>query len=117
MNALGEMSGVAVGMLTERVAIRRRDVADDGQGGTMTTWFPLATVWARVTTLSGRVAMAADARGSVVTHTVVLRYRADIGAGDRFVWQGRTLDILSAGDLNGRRAWLSCACSEQSVTG
>ncbi len=117
MNALGDMSGVALGMLTERVAIRRRDVADDGQGGTMTTWFPLATVWARITTLSGRVATAADARGAAIAHTVVLRYRADVGAGDRFVWQCKTLEVLSAGDLNGRRAWLSCACSELSVTG
>jgi head-tail adaptor len=52
-----------------------------------------------------------------ISHAVVLRFRADLGPGDRIVYRGRNLDVVSAADLNGRRAYLSCACSETHVTG
>ncbi|MDR3475192.1 MAG: phage head closure protein [Devosia sp.] len=107
----------AIGALRDRVQIRRRDTADDGQGGSVTTYFPLATVWARVRQLSSRSGQAADGRTSSITHSVVLRYRTDIGPGDRLVYLGRTLDVVGADDLNGRRAYLACTCSETTVTG
>jgi SPP1 family predicted phage head-tail adaptor len=52
-----------------------------------------------------------------ISHAVVLRFRPDIGPGDRVIYRGRNLDVVSAADLNGRRAYLSCACSETQVTG
>ena len=115
--AMQETRMPALGALRDRVEIRRRDLADDGQGGFVATYFPLATVWARVRELSGRVAQAADARGSTITHAVVLRYRTDISPGDRLVFMGRNLEVVSADDLNGRRAYLGCACIETAVTG
>jgi head-tail adaptor len=52
-----------------------------------------------------------------ISHSVVMRFRADLGPGDRIVYRGRNLDVVTAGDLNGRRAYLSCACTETSVAG
>jgi SPP1 family predicted phage head-tail adaptor len=52
-----------------------------------------------------------------ISHSVVLRFRNDVSPGDRIVYRGRNLDVVSAADLNGRRAYLSCACSETSFTG
>jgi SPP1 family predicted phage head-tail adaptor len=83
----------------------------------MLTFFPLATVWARVRQLTSRMSQAGDGRTASITHSVVLRYRSDIAPGDRLVFQGRNLDVVAAGDLNGRRAYLSCVCSETAVTG
>jgi SPP1 family predicted phage head-tail adaptor len=114
---LAETPVPALGSLRDRVQIRRRDVVDDGQGGSVTTYFPLATVWARVRQLSSRQGQAADGRVSAITHSVVLRHRTDIGPGDRLVYLGRNLDVVGADDLNGRRAYLSCTCSETAVTG
>ncbi|HTJ56997.1 MAG TPA: phage head closure protein [Devosiaceae bacterium] len=117
MSALAEVQKPPIGSLRDRVEIRRRDtVADDG-GGTVTTFFPIATVWARVRELSARQASWGDARGSSLTHSVVLRYRIDIGPGDRLVFLGRNLEVVGAEDLNGRRTYLSCTCVETMVTG
>jgi SPP1 family predicted phage head-tail adaptor len=52
-----------------------------------------------------------------ISHSVVLRFRSDVSPGDRIVYRGRNLDVVSTADLNGRRAYLSCACSETSFTG
>ena len=52
-----------------------------------------------------------------MSHTVVLRHRAGIAPGDRFVHRGRKLEVLSAEDLTGRRQFLACRCAERVVTG
>jgi SPP1 family predicted phage head-tail adaptor len=106
-----------LGALTDRVEIRRRDVSPEDEGGEVSTFVPIATVWARVRALSARPAQSADGRAVSITHSVVLRHRTDIAPGDRLVFAGRNLDVLGAEDLNGRRAFLSCSCSETSITG
>ena len=105
------------GALRDRVALSRKQQVAEADGGQSVLFMPLATVWARVhARASGRTGFA-DARGARATHTVVMRFRTDLSAGDRVTWRGRALEVLSAEDLNGRRAYLSCACAETTVTG
>lgn len=113
------MSGATppLGTLTDRVQLKRKDGSGEAEGGHSVVFVPLATVWARVRSLAGRQGIDGDGRGVTVSHAVVLRFRADIGPGDRMVYRGRNLDVVSAADLNGRRAYLSCTCSEAVVTG
>ena len=106
-----------VGMLTDRVQYQRREMTREAEGGHHTVYVPVATIWSRVRPLSARAALDADGRASAVSHAVVTRFRTDVKPGDRFVYRGRNLNVVSAGDLNGRRAWLSCQCSEMAVTG
>jgi SPP1 family predicted phage head-tail adaptor len=106
----------ALGALRDRVQILRRDVADDGQGGTTTTFVLIATVWGRVRELTARPARGWDRRIASISHSVVLRFRTDISPGDRLLYRGRALDVVAADDLNGRRAYLSCACLEEEGT-
>lgn len=106
-----------IGMLTERVQLKRRVTTGEDEGGEAVTFSPIATVWARVRRLAVRQSLAADARGQEISHGVVMRFRTDIAPGDRIVWRGRTLQVLAADDLAGRRAYLNCACSESVVTG
>lgn len=106
-----------IGTLTDRVQIRRKEMTGEAEGGFSTLYVPMATVWARVRSLTGRQIERADGRAVGISHSVVLRFRPDLGPGDRIVYRGRNLDVVTAGDLNGRRAYLSCACSETSVTG
>ena len=106
-----------LGTLTDRVQLRRREMLAEDEGGHSALYVPMATVWARVRSLTGRQGLSADGRAVAISHAVVLRFRSDLGPGDRIVYRGRQLDVLSASDINGRRAYVSCACSETSVTG
>lgn len=106
-----------LGSLTDRVSLFKRDVSAEPEGGEITTYVPLATVWARVRALSARPAATADGRAVSITHSAVLRYRTDLAPGDRLVHAGRNLEVIGAADLNGRRAYLSCTLSETAVTG
>jgi len=107
----------AVGTLTDRVQLKRRIVSSEDEGGQAAMFTPIAYVWARVRQLSARAATDGDARGQAITHSVVMRFRSDFGPGDRIGYRGRDLDIAAASDLNGRRIYLSCTCSERVVTG
>ncbi|WP_338722959.1 phage head closure protein [Devosia sp. XK-2] len=107
----------AIGTLTDRVQLKRRETSSDGVGGHERLYVPVTHLWARVRSLSGRQGTNADGRVVAISHSVVLRFRNDVSPGDRIVYRGRNLDVVSMADLNGRRAYLSCACSETSFTG
>ena len=107
----------ALGTLTDRVQLRRRESVGDGSGGHERLYVPVTHLWARVRSLSGRQGTNADGRAVAISHSVVLRFRGDVAPGDRIVYRGRNLDVVSTADINGRRAYLSCACSETSFTG
>jgi SPP1 family predicted phage head-tail adaptor len=107
----------AIGSLRDRVQVQRRDMNGEGEGGHAVVFMPMGTAWARVRSLSARQGQVEEGRGVSISHSVVLRYRADIKPGDRFVYRDRKLEVISAEDLNGRRAYLSCACSENAITG
>ena len=106
-----------VGTLTDRVQLKKRESVAEAEGGHIRLYVPLGNAWARVRSLNGRQGSNADGRMVAISHAVVLRFRPDIGPGDRVIYRGRNLDVVSAADLNGRRAYLSCACSETQVTG
>jgi phage head-tail adaptor, putative, SPP1 family len=107
----------AIGTLTDRVELKRRETISDGGGGHQRIFVPVTNLWARVRSLSGRQGTNADGRMVAISHSVVLRFRGDVVPGDRIVYRGRNLDVVSTADLNGRRAYLSCNCSETSFTG
>lgn len=106
-----------VGSLRERVRLETRAMTPMPDGGFETAYVPLATVWAKVRLRSGRMGERSDARAALASHEVVLRYRKDIAPGDRLRYRGRALEVVSAEDLNGRRAYLVCTCAQTRVTG
>lgn len=106
-----------IGTLTDRVQLRRRQVTGEDAGGHDVLFVPIATVWSRVRPLSARQAIVTNGRAVEASHAVVLRFRSDLKPRDRMVFRGRTLEVISAEDMNGRRAYLRCLCSETRVTG
>lgn len=106
-----------VGGLSERVEVQRRVETPLPEGGHAVNYVPLGSAWARVRARSGRFSREGDGRAAVTSHGVVLRFRKDIGPGDRLIHRGRALDIVSAEDLNGRRAYLSCLCQRTEIVG
>lgn len=113
------MSAVApqAGSLTDRVQLMRKVTTGEAEGGHAVVYVPVTALWARVRALGARLAADAGGRSVSASHTVVVRFRTDVGAGDRFGYRGRWLEVLGAADLNGRRAWLSCTCVETGVVG
>ena len=107
----------ALGTLTDRVTLLRKIESSEPEGGTVAVYSALGVVWARVRQLSARTSLAEDARGQAISHSVVLRFRTDLKPGDRIAYRGRTLEIAALADINGRRAYLSCQCSDRAVTG
>lgn len=107
----------AISTLRDRIQFQRRDMVAESEGGHSVVFVPMATIWARVRSLSARQNQVADARGVSISHAVVMRYRTDVKPGDRLVYRGIGLTVISAEDLNGRRAYLSCACSQTAITG
>jgi len=106
-----------IGTLTDRIQLQRREMTREDEGGHATLFVPVATIWSRVRPLPARALAEADGRGAAISHAVVTRFRTDVKPGDRFVYRGRHLNVVGAADLNGRRAYLSCMCSEAAVTG
>lgn len=111
MNALG------LGSLTDRVSLQRRVDTSELEGGVTHMFMTVSLVWARVRTLSARIAMAADGRTAEASHSVVVRFRSDVSVGDRFGYRGRWLEVVGVNDLDGRRAWLNCTCAERGMAG
>jgi len=110
-------SAPALGSLRERVELQTKTQTIDGAGGHQNTFVSLATVWARVSSDAGSITALDDARTARISHTVVVRFRSDLQPGDRIIYRTEPLEIISAEDLNGRRAYLSCNCRQTSVTG
>ena len=106
-----------IGTLTDRVQLLRRDMTAEDGGGHLTLYVPMAKVWSLVRPISGRAGQAADGRAVPISHMAVMRFLSDVRPGDRLLYRGRRLEVVTAGDLSGRRAYLSCACSEMQVTG
>lgn len=106
-----------IGTLRDRVQLLRKDTNAAPDGGHLTVFVPLATVWARVHASSARLNESADARATRATHSVVMRHRSDLSAGDRMTWRARALEVLSVEDLNGKRAFIVCACAETAIAG
>lgn len=107
----------SIGTLRDRVQLQTKQMVIDAAGGHSVVFNPLATVWARVTSLRGRESREASGRTATMSHSVVTRFRTDMKPGDRIVYRGRPLEIISAEDMNGRRAYLNCACTETNLVG
>lgn len=106
-----------LGSLRDRLELQRRESSRMPDGGHEVLFVPLATVWGRVRMRNARVSRDGDGRTASASHAVTLRWRGDLGPGDRIVHRGKRLEILAAENEDGRRAYLVCLCVETTVLG
>src|SRR5690606_25511710 len=96
-----------------RIEIGRYAGGEDEWGNPIPpTWQPVATVWASVEGLSGRLLFEAQQTALQSDHRVTIRYRRGVEPGMIVRWDGRELEIQAATDKDGRRRWLELTCRE-----
>ncbi len=62
--------------MRHRITFERRSDGSDANGGPLTNWLPVETMWASIETLSGRELLAAQALNAEISLQIVVRYRA-----------------------------------------
>ena len=102
-----------INKLKHRVTIQEQQgTANDGGGNKIPNWVDLATIWANVSPINGTETVIAEKRGQQLTHNVTIRYRADIKAKMRFMFNGRILDIQYIINANEENKELKIQCLE-----
>lgn len=99
--------------MDKRVAIQTITRAEDGQGGFAELWDDAFSVWASFEPANGYERFRASQQGADITHKVVMRYRNDIGIGDRIRWGTRLFDIKEALNEDERGRYLKLRCAER----
>lgn len=107
----------SLGALRERVELKQTTQSIDSAGGHVDVFVSLGLVWAEINTASGSLTVIGDARNSKITHSIIIRFRNDLKPGDRVIYRGHELEVISAEDLNGRTAYLKVLCSQLNIAG
>ena len=104
------------GRLNRRVILQTASRAADGGGGSTLTWVDTATVWAAITPLKGTERFQAQQVSATLTTELEIRYRAGVGAQQRFLFGARAFYIaqppVNPDSANER---LICLCEERGI--
>ncbi len=92
--------------MRHRITVNRSVEVSDGRGGYDDEWQPIATLYAEVTSLASREALIAQAMQGVSSYKIVVRYGADVRVSDQILHDGKTLNVRSADDPDGKRVAL-----------
>lgn len=104
----------SIGDLRCRVTIQRQERVSDGRGGWRTEWVDAGSCWAAISALRPYERILAQQTQAAATHQVVIRYRTDLTAAMRLVYNGRYLYLQGPPvDPDGRRRWLQILCEER----
>ncbi len=105
---------MSIGKLRHRVEIGKYPVeGKDEWGDPMPQqWKAVATVWASVEALSGRLYFEAQQTAERSDHRITIRWRRGIEPGMVVLHDGREFTIQAVLDREGKRRWLELVCRE-----
>lgn len=93
------------GELRERVELQKVESVADGAGGSTRQWVTVKRLSARVLPLNGSEQVVTDGLQPVQGFEIIARHQPAVGIDNRLVWRGQALNIRSAVDPTGKRAW------------
>jgi SPP1 family predicted phage head-tail adaptor len=105
------MTPLRSGDLRRRITLQRRTTGQDSVGQAATTWQNVATVWASIDPATGREGVIGQALQAEVTHTITIRYRPNVTAAMRAVYQGATYNIECVIDVEQRHVAMTLLCT------
>ncbi|MGI2035311.1 phage head closure protein [Rhizobium panacihumi] len=102
------------GQMTARLDLEVAEAQPDGQGGAVSAWSVLSSMWARIEPVSFVVSeKGAAVETALVTHRIWVRFRAGILGGQRFRKGERLFVIRAVRDPDETRRYLVCHCEEE----
>jgi SPP1 family predicted phage head-tail adaptor len=99
------------GDLNRQVTIQARATTQDAAGQQSTTWTDVVTVNAKIQPLSGRELELAKAFSSEVDYQIEMRYRTNLTAANRLVYQGKVFNVHAVIDVDTRHEVLQVMAS------
>lgn len=113
---------VEIGRLNHRITVQQRTASKDDYGQELASWSDIATVWANVKPIGGREKLRAMAVESMLTHTVLVRYRAEFASpktmdARRIMYGDRIFNITATRDVDEARKHIVFDCTEGSLDG
>lgn len=101
------------GQLRHQVTLQRfTQTGTDDRNRPVGTWEDVATLYAEVKPLTGRLAEYAHEMWESATLRVTINYRSDVTSADRFDFNGRQLAIGTVQNLDEANHTLVCLCTE-----
>lgn len=103
--------------LRHQIKLQSRGSAQDGYGAQVNTWSDSATLWAEITSLTGRELQAAQAVQAEVTHQIAVRYQVLFAdpksvAAMRVLYGSRVFNIHACLNVDERNREINLLCSE-----
>jgi SPP1 family predicted phage head-tail adaptor len=97
--------------------LQQKQNIKDSEGFVTEIWADVATVWAAVEPIRGREYFQAAAVNAENTVRFRIRYRPGIMPNMRALYNGRTFNIQSVIDVNGRHREIQLMCLEVTAGG
>jgi SPP1 family predicted phage head-tail adaptor len=99
------------GKLRNPIVLQTRDSGTDAAGQPVQTWTTLATVWAHVLGSTGMGAIKAAVGGVEVNgYSFRIRYRTDVDAAKRVVFNGQNFDVKQVRHDFAGKEWTDLVC-------
>lgn len=76
-----------------RLTLQAKKRVSDGEGGFVVDWKNLRKVWATVKPINAYEKLKYGSKADEISHVVTMRYDPSIKSSNRFVFNGRILDI------------------------
>lgn len=108
------MSDIASGIMRHWITIQQVTLSADAAGQLTETWADLVTCPAALEVQSAGESMRGEGQQILSKRQTVFRtrWRSGITSKDRITFDGRTFNVLSAVDPDGRRVELRLTCLE-----
>jgi SPP1 family predicted phage head-tail adaptor len=103
--------------LDKRITLQQRAETQGASGGQDVTWTDVLSCWAKISPVSGRALDVAASLQAQVSHVVTIRYRPNITAKMRVLFQSRTFDIVAPLDEDENHVVLNLFCVEGTSSG
>jgi SPP1 family predicted phage head-tail adaptor len=107
------VKAASAGRLRHRLTLQAPVDTSDGAGGFQRAWSTTATVWGAIEPGDVADAVVADALTALRRHTITIRWRTGVVAGQRLAKGARLFAIIAVVDPDERRRWLDLTVEER----
>jgi len=100
------------GQFNKRIQFLSQSTISDSYGELINDWREVATTWAHIQPLQARELFHAKQIHAEVTTKIIVRYRPNITLNMRIQYGERTLEIVSATNVEEKGQFLEVLCKE-----